>query len=511
MCRGVQREMIFEVRNKNYYPQSFFAILRKLKLWACILVTAFLLLGCGEEMSEVTVKVQVPTDQQDATQISSLVLIITDDSNTDILVSQKPRKDEQMAMWFVTVESEKTYTFTIKAKNANGTVIGMGVEKTEIRDDSAFMEIVLKLLETKVTLDVLLPSSPLVEISKVILIAIDEMSLSAELAIAASHARGTVLAFAGKRNFTVEAQNSEGLVVASAMVSQEVPGEKPANLKISLQLLAASVTLNAQLPADVAQEISEVALTAIDGVPVAEKLIFSGGNATGTVAVPVGRERTLFVEAKDSQGAVIALGTVVLDVLLDFPISAEIEMKRWDPTADKTEIANVIRERWQEGYVSEDMALYLSAFRAEGFFYNSDMGTDDPIDDIIFDDIIQERDAAFRVFEEFENIEIEISAPPEIWFINAEKTKAEALNHYKIQGFVSEGLLDGKYSSWYAEGDNRFTFERVSGEWRVTGWKDKALSPKELEFLHGPPPPPPPGGIQPPPQLLTTWGSMKKR
>ena len=482
--------------------------LHEIKLFVCLAVILFLFPGCGEEMSEVTIEVQIPTDQQNAEQISTLLLIVRDDSDANIFVSQEPRR-EQKATWVVTVERDTIYTFTIKAKNTNGTVIGMGMKTSEIRDDSASVEITLNLIKTSVKLNVSLPQSPLVEISRVILIAIDEMPVSSELSIAGSHARGAVVTFAGERDFTVEAQNAEGIVVALGIVSLDVPGEEPASVEITLRPIEAFVALDVQLPADAVKEISEVALTAIDGVPVSEKLIFSGLNATGTVAVPVGRQRTLLVEAKDSQGAVVSFGTTVLDVLLGSPINAGVEMKSRNPMADKVEITTVLRERWQKGYTSEDISLYLSAFWEEGFLYTSDMSTDDPIDDVIFDDIRQERDAASRVFEKFENIEMEISDPPEILFLNAEKTKAEVLHHYKIQGFVTEGLLEGRYNAWYAEGNNRFTFERISGEWRIAIWKDKALSPAEIELLDGPPPPP--GGIEPPPKLLTTWGSVKER
>ncbi len=148
---------------------------------------------------------------------------------------------------------------------------------------------------------------------------------------------------------------------------------------------------------------------------------------------------------------------------------------------------NQVLKSWREGYQSEDLDMYMSAFWEDGFLYVSDMGTkDDKTDDVIFDDIRDERDSARRVFASYQDIEIELSEPPEIQ-LNTDRTRAEVRNHYRIQGFVADGSsLEGGYTGWFAEGNNIFTFELRTKEgsdeqeWRITEWKDEAFSEEEI-------------------------------
>ena len=56
---------------------------------------------------------------------------------------------------------------------------------------------------------------------------------------------------------------------------------------------------------------------------------------------------------------------------------------------------NKVLDRWRQGYETEDVNSYIGTFWEEGFLYVSDWGTDgDKTDDLEFDDIRQERDAA---------------------------------------------------------------------------------------------------------------------
>ena len=150
-------------------------------------------------------------------------------------------------------------------------------------------------------------------------------------------------------------------------------------------------------------------------------------------------------------------------------------------------LINQVLKNWREGYQSEDLDRYMSAFWEDGFLYVSDMGTmDDKTDDVIFDDIRDERDSAQRVFARFQDIEIELSEPPEIQ-LNTDRTRAEVRNHYRIQGFVADGdSLEGGYTGWFAEGNNIFTFElrkddgSDTQEWRITEWKDEAFSEEQI-------------------------------
>jgi ketosteroid isomerase-like protein len=143
---------------------------------------------------------------------------------------------------------------------------------------------------------------------------------------------------------------------------------------------------------------------------------------------------------------------------------------------------NKVLKQWREGYENEDVELYMNVYWKDKFLYVSDMGTDDDTtDDLIFDNWDQERESAIRVFRLYQDIEIEISEPPEIDYLDEAHTRAEVKNHYRIQGFIASGeSLEGGYTGWFAEGDNRFIFESRSREWRIQEWHDEAFSKEEI-------------------------------
>jgi hypothetical protein len=154
---------------------------------------------------------------------------------------------------------------------------------------------------------------------------------------------------------------------------------------------------------------------------------------------------------------------------------------------DVRQIRDVLSDRWQRGYMTENIDLYMSAYWEEGFRYESDMGTDyDPTDDLVFDDIDLERDAAVRVFGQFQDIEWELSDPPSARPLNAEKTRYEIRNHYRIQLFVTRGTLEGGYTGAFAEGDSVLIFEKrktrpaLQEEWRIVEWRDLAFTEREI-------------------------------
>lgn len=163
-----------------------------------------------------------------------------------------------------------------------------------------------------------------------------------------------------------------------------------------------------------------------------------------------------------------------------FVSCGDVEKVNQIPVEDRLKINEVLK-RWREGYETEDVETYMSAYWETGFLYVSDMGTDgDTTDDLEFDDIRQEREAAARVFSRYQDIEIELSAPPEIELYE-DGNQAEVRNHYRIQGFVADGeSLEGGYLGWFAEGDNLFIFEKRSGEWRITEWHDEAFNDEEI-------------------------------
>ena len=162
------------------------------------------------------------------------------------------------------------------------------------------------------------------------------------------------------------------------------------------------------------------------------------------------------------------------------------------PPPEVAEISAVLKDRWKKGYETEDLELYMSSFWKEGYFYWSDMATDNDVsDDVIFDSWDEERDSAIKVFKNYRNIELEISEPPEVKILNEEKTKAEVRNHYKIQFYVPEGTsLPGGYEAYYAEGDNIFIFDyRDDGngkwEWRITEWRQNEYTEEEIRAVWG--------------------------
>ena len=168
-----------------------------------------------------------------------------------------------------------------------------------------------------------------------------------------------------------------------------------------------------------------------------------------------------------------------------------------------------VLERLRAGYENENLDLYLSAFWIDGFQYTSDMGTfADPFDDVMFEELKEEGKSAARVFAMYRDIELELSFPAHI--LNAAPKKVEVLNHYRIQGFANEGhALEGGFLGWFAEGNNKFTFEFRQGEWRITKWMDEAFDAEMIRAGINPAPAAPaakPGG-----KLITMWGIIKIR
>ena len=176
-------------------------------------------------------------------------------------------------------------------------------------------------------------------------------------------------------------------------------------------------------------------------------------------------------------------GMLLLTVLMTscFLSCSDVEKFGEPKSKELAEIEEVLRA-WRTGYETEDVDAYINAFWTDGFRYVSDMGTpDDATDDVTFDDIREERESAIRVFALFQDIEIELEEPPEVE-LNAARDRADVRVHYRIQGFVADGVsLEGGYTGWYAEGDNLFIFELRDGEWRILEWGDEAFGEERIE------------------------------
>lgn len=180
----------------------------------------------------------------------------------------------------------------------------------------------------------------------------------------------------------------------------------------------------------------------------------------------------------------VALALGVFCLLISLTGCGDVEKVNQVPPEELLAI-NAVLKQWREGYELEDIETYITAFWEEGFLYVSDLGTDgDKTDDLLFDDIRDERASAIRVFSQFQDIEIELSVPPEIE-LNQESDRAEVRNHYRIQGFVADGeSLEGGYTGWFAEGDNLFIFEKRNGEWRISEWHDEAFNDEEIRIAN---------------------------
>lgn len=180
----------------------------------------------------------------------------------------------------------------------------------------------------------------------------------------------------------------------------------------------------------------------------------------------------------------VALALGVFCLLINLTGCGDVEKVNQVPPEELLAI-NAVLKQWREGYELEDIETYIKAFWEEGFLYVSDLGTDgDKTDDLLFDDIRDERASAIRVFSQFQDIEIELSVPPEIE-LNQESDRAEVRNHYRIQGFVADGeSLEGGYTGWFAEGDNLFIFEKRNGEWRISEWHDEAFNDEEIRIAN---------------------------
>lgn len=189
------------------------------------------------------------------------------------------------------------------------------------------------------------------------------------------------------------------------------------------------------------------------------------------------------------------------------PVFVEPEVEGVDVALQ--EAIDGVLERLRDGYENEDLELYLSAFWMEGFEYTSDMGTfADLFDDVGFNELKDEEKSAARVFAMYRDIELELSFPAHI--VNAAPKRVEALHHYRIQGFANEGhVLEGGFLGWFAEGNNKFTFEFRRGEWRITKWVDEAFDAEEIRAGINPAPAAP--AAKPDEKLVTMWGIIKIR
>lgn len=140
-------------------------------------------------------------------------------------------------------------------------------------------------------------------------------------------------------------------------------------------------------------------------------------------------------------------------------------------------ISDVLQQRWLKGLMTEDIDLYMSSYWEDGFVYISDLGTPHLDDDVVFDDIAQEREAMMRIFDRF-HVEMEIEMPSSVLSLNDQNTRYEARSRYEFFLDLEVGTFGDGTTGGYGSGENLFIFEERLNletsqlEWRIVEYYD---------------------------------------
>ena len=139
-----------------------------------------------------------------------------------------------------------------------------------------------------------------------------------------------------------------------------------------------------------------------------------------------------------------------------------------DYDLERSVIRSVIQEQWRDGLETYDIQGYMSAIWEDDFFYASDMGTPDDLDDdMIFRGGQQEREGTLKMFNVTENIELNLYKNGDIEFLSG--TVAMADYDYDLRLDLSHGGQSNP------SGRMVFILElRENGEWRILEWYDYA-------------------------------------
>ncbi len=180
----------------------------------------------------------------------------------------------------------------------------------------------------------------------------------------------------------------------------------------------------------------------------------------------------------------------------------EIEIELPEPDIPQP-IAKAL-DRLEQGMEGKDTELYLEAFWADDYSYHSDMTTDDPLvgDDVMFDDIEEERDSVERLFAEYKSFDVEFGTKE---FTEVSAVEYEVRSHYRLLVSIKDGKsLPGGYKKMFAEGENIFTLKKRGNEWRISHWEQEEMSPNEIMWICDK------KDICPPEDaLLNVWGALK--
>lgn len=181
-------------------------------------------------------------------------------------------------------------------------------------------------------------------------------------------------------------------------------------------------------------------------------------------------------------------------------VTEEIEKK---PVGiDIPEHIREVMDRLEQGMEEKDVMLYLDAFWPDDYYYHSDSTTDDPWDDVIFDDIKEEQDSIQRLFDGYDSFDVKFEAK-EFTEVDAEECKLRS--HYGLLVSIKPGMsLPGGFEQMYAEGDNIFTFKKHNREWRISRWEQEEMSQDEIWKECVEHNICPPAGV-----LFNAWGMLK--
>lgn len=144
---------------------------------------------------------------------------------------------------------------------------------------------------------------------------------------------------------------------------------------------------------------------------------------------------------------------------------SNVENDEIDYDVESSVIKSVIQERWKGSLETYDIEGYMSAIWEDEFFYVSDMGTPDNLDDdIIFRGGQQEREGALNMFNLHDSIELDLSANGAPQFLS--ETHAMIDYDYKLRLVSERGVF-------YPSGRMTFIMElRENGEWGILEWYD---------------------------------------
>ena len=144
---------------------------------------------------------------------------------------------------------------------------------------------------------------------------------------------------------------------------------------------------------------------------------------------------------------------------------SNVEDDEIDYDLENSVIKSVIQEQWKNSLETYDVEGYMSAIWDDNFFYVSDMGTPDNLDDdIIFRGGQQEREGALNMFNMHDSIELDLYENGAPQFLS--ETHAMVDYDYKLRLASERGVF-------YPSGRMIFIMElRESGEWRILEWYD---------------------------------------